>query len=109
MNRSRLEECAKYFNNQLGQDYPCSNQTVICAVITTDRDKALAVMESRGAIVTKRFQHGIEWELNNERWLWMHWNMNIRGYRFYKVLVDENIDEELFFYVQIKDTIIKIL
>ena len=100
MDRTILEHYVDYFNKQEGSPYPCGNQIVVCGVITKDRDKALSVMEKKGAIVKSRysgFVNGhIEWELNNERWLWKNWNMNYRGYRFYKILIDKNIDEELF-------------
>lgn len=91
-----LTEYADYFNKQKGRQYPCSNQIVVCAIITKDRDKALSVMEENGAVIKIQSHDHIEWELNNERWLWKNWNMNYRGYRFYKVLIDENINDELF-------------
>lgn len=100
MNREVLERYVEHFNNQEGRPYPCSNQIVVCGVITKDKDKALSVMEKKGAIIKSRYsgfvKGHIEWELNNERWLWKNWNENYRGYRFYKILIDENIDEELF-------------
>ena len=96
-----LKEYADYFNRQKGRPYPCSNQTVVCGVITNDRDKALSVMEGKGAIIKKQYYNYIEWDLNNERWLWRNWNMNHRGYRFYKVLVDKDIDDELFEFARI--------
>lgn len=102
MNKEILEHYVEYFNNQEGTPYPCSNQIVVCAIITKDKDKALSIMEERGAVVRRQSRDHIEWELDNERWLWKNWNMNHRGYRFYKILVDENIDEELFLYTRIK-------
>lgn len=98
MDRKRLERLVEFYSKQKGQKYPCSNQIVLCGVITDDKDKALSVMKEKGAVI--KSQHSlyprIEWELNNERWLWRHWNENCRGYRLYKVIVDENIDEDVF-------------
>ena len=93
-----LKEYADYFNKQKGRQYPCSNQIVTCAIITKDRDKALSVMRGKDAIMTRNYNNCIEWYLNNERWLWKNWNTDYRGYRFYKVLIDKNIDDELFLF-----------
>lgn len=101
MDRKILEHYQKYFSKQDGQKYPCSNQTVINGIITKDRDKALSVMEQKGATLKRQRFDQIEWELNNERWLWKNWNMNCRGYRFYKLFIDEDIDEDLFNYAMI--------
>lgn len=105
MNQEILEHYVEYFNKQEGRAYPCSNQIVVCGVITEDRDKALSAMEERGAVIKKQHYNYIEWELNNERWLWRYWNMNHRGYRFYKILVDEDIDDELFEFARIKSSL----
>lgn len=105
MNREVLEHYVEYFNKQEGRLYPCSNQIVVCGVITEDRDKALSVMKDRGAVIRRHSLNCIEWELNNERWLWRIWNDGARGYRFYKILVDRNIDEELFGFVRVKSSI----
>lgn len=101
MDREILENYVKYFNKQKGQKYPCSNQIVVCAVITKNKDKALSIMEDKGAIIKRHSRNHVEWELNNERWIWKNWNMNIRGYRFYKMLVDEDIDDDLFEYARV--------
>lgn len=101
MDRKILEHYVEYYNNQEGQNYPCSNQIVVCGIITKDKDKAFSVMEKKGAILKRQRFEQVEWELNNERWLWRNWNMNCRGFRFYKMLVDENIDEDLFDYARI--------
>lgn len=99
MNREVLEQYVEYFNKQEGRLYPCSNQKVVCAIVTKDKNKALSVMNKRGAIVTKRSSNDIEWKINNERWLWKDWNVNYRGYRFYKLLIDKDISEECLNYV----------
>lgn len=98
MDKKELEYYVEYFNKQEGRPYPVSNQTVTCAIITNDKDKALSVMESKGAIIKRQTYNSIEWELNNERWIWRIWNTNIRGYRFYKVIVDKDVHRGLFRY-----------
>ena len=104
MTQEVLKHYVERFNKQKGNPYPCSNQTVVCGIIT-NRDKAISIMEERGAVIKKQCHNYIEWELNNERWLWRNWNMNHRGYRFYKILVDKNIDDELFEFVRIKSSL----
>ena len=101
MDRKVLEYYVEYFNKQEGNPYPVSNQIVTCAVVTNDRDKALSVMNKKGATIKRQNRDSIEWELNNERWIWRIWNYGYRGYRFYKVIVDEDINEELLMYVLI--------
>ena len=99
MDRKILEHKAEFYNRQEGRNFPCSNQIVICGIITDDRDKALAIMNKKGATVKLQSRHRTEWELNNERWVWRNWNENCKGYRFYKVIVDKNIDENIFRYL----------
>lgn len=96
MDRKILERCASFYNKQNGQKYPCSNQNVICGIITNDRNKALTVMENKGAIIKYQNTHQIRWMLDNEEWIWMSWNERSKGRRLYKVIVDENIDEDVF-------------
>lgn len=104
LSQKRLEYYVKYFNNQPGKPTPCSNQIVTCAIITHDREKAIQVMNEKSATLKKVAYNYMEWELNNERWIWRHWNENHRGYRFYKLIVDPNISEDLFRYVVVKSS-----
>lgn len=99
MDRKRLEQCVEFYNKQEGRKFPCSNQVVRCGVITDDRNKALAIMHKKGATIKLQSLTRIEWELDNEKWLWRNWNESCRGYRLYKVIVDENIDENVFHYL----------
>lgn len=87
-----LKRIAKLYNKQKGQKYPCSNQIVKCGVITRDKDKALSIMSSKGATLIKKGSYFLEWELGNEKWIWTYWSYNLRGYRFYKIIVDKNTD-----------------
>ncbi len=102
MDIKELEYYAEYFNKQEGRPYPISNQIVTCAVVTSDRDKALSVMNEKGAVIKKQTYNSIEWELNNERWLWRIWNDGTRGYRFYKIIIDKNVHRGLFRYAVVK-------
>jgi hypothetical protein len=97
VNREHLKYWAEYYNKQEGRKYPCSNQTVICGIITDDRDKALNFMKDKEFIRKHELLDQIVWVLpNGEIWKWRNWNETIRGYRFYKVAVDENVNDELF-------------
>ena len=98
MDIKELEHYVEYFNKQKGRPYPVSNQIVTCAVVIEDRNKALSVMNEKCAVIKKQTYNSIEWELNNERWIWRIWNSGIRGYRFYKIIVDKNIGERMFKY-----------
>ena len=100
MDREILEQYAEYFNKQKGNPYPCSNQTVACGVIINDQKKAISVMEQKGATLISQNYDRIKWILNNEVWLWRNWNTNYRGYRFYKLIVEQDIDERMFDWVR---------
>lgn len=92
-----LEHYAEHFNKQKGQKYPCSNQIVFCGIITKDRNKAIDFMKDKNVIDKKERRDEIVWFLDNgERWMWRNWNVNHRGYRFYKIAVDKVIDIDLF-------------
>lgn len=101
VNREVLEYYADYFNNQKGSPYPCSNQIVVCGVITNDKNKALSMMAEKGALLIMQGNNNIQWELNNEIWVWKRWNETMRGHRFYKVLVDKDVGENLFRWTRI--------
>ena len=96
MDRKILECKAEFYNKREGKKFPCSNQVVLCGIITDDRDKALSVMNKKGATIKLQYPHRIEWVLNNERWLWRNWNESCKGYRFRRVIIDENVDENVF-------------
>lgn len=99
MDRKILERKAKFYNKQEGRKFHCSNQIVTCGVITRDKDKALVIMNKKGATIkSQSIYNRIEWMLDNERWIWRNWDESAKSYRFYKVIVDENIDEAVFHY-----------
>lgn len=99
MNQISIDYYMDHFNKQSGQKYPCSNQLVTCAIITTDRNKAISIMEAEGAIMSYPFlRDQINWNLNGEIWMWRQWNKCplLKGYRFYKLMVDKDISDNLF-------------
>ena len=97
MKREVLEQYSEYFNNQKGQNYPCSNQVVLCGIVTDDRDKAIEFMKDKEFVEKRERYNQIDWILaNGERWLWRIWYANCRGYRFYKIAIDENISDKIF-------------
>lgn len=93
-----LEEIRDFFNKQEGRKYPCSNQIVLCGIVTDDKEKAIEFMKDKPVVEKREYDRGKEimWFLDNgEKWLWRTWNESCRGYRFYKVAVDKNISKEL--------------
>ena len=92
-----LEHYKKYFDKQIGQKNPCSNQIVLCGIITSDKNKAINFMKDKNITDKKERRDEIIWFLDNdEKWMWRNWNVNHRGYRFYKIAVDKVIEWELF-------------
>ena len=101
MDRKILERKAEFYNKQVGRKFPCSNQIVSCGVITDDKDKAIAIMEEKGATMGwQSVKNRIEWMLDNEKWIWRNWNESAKSFRFYKVIVDKNIDESVFHHIE---------
>ena len=97
MNLERLEYYSGYFNKQKGRKYPCSNQIVRCAIVTNDRDKAVDLMRDKEIVKKFERENQVAWLLGNgEQWVWQRWSECCRGYRFYKVIVDKNISDEVF-------------
>ena len=96
MNRETLEYYANYFNRQEGRSVPCSNQVVVCAVVTQRLDRALKIMSDRGVKPVIQSRSWVEWRIGNERWIWRYLDEYCRGYRFYKVIVEDSIDDFVF-------------
>lgn len=87
-----LEHYKNYFNTQEGCCYPCSNQTVVCAIITHDEKLARRTMKKDPCRI---FYNRLEWYIDDEHWIWFKgMTNNCRGYRFYKVIIDKNLDKE---------------
>lgn len=92
-----LQRFKEYYDKQEGRKYPCSNQIVKCGIITKDRNLAIKFMKDKNVVKKCERRDEIMWELDNgEQWLWKTWTGNCRGYRFYKVAIDNMIDRDLF-------------
>ena len=89
-----LHDLALYFNQQKGQRYPCSNQIVTCIYITDNNQEVYEYLKKNHIIPTKKTKRYIEWQENNERWIWQSIAENARGYRFYKVKISNNYNNE---------------
>ena len=78
------------------QNYPCSNQTVICGFFGTSAQWADFI--SKSDYIYKN-HHYIALR-NNESWRFFNIGVNpnyIRGYRFYKLKLSKDVDREFFF------------
>lgn len=96
-----LKKFKEYYDNQVGRKYPCSNQHVVCGIITEDRNKAINFMVDKPVIYKSERIDAITWWLDNgERWLWRKWNDDYRGYRFYKVAIDRLINKDFYYFAQ---------
>lgn len=96
MQLKMLERFRDYYNQQEGQMYPCSNQIVRCAIVVSDKDKAESIMKEKGAVKVLEQSYGIDWNLGNEQWIWRKWGESSRGFRFYKLILDKNVDDDLY-------------
>lgn len=93
MNLERLEYYSEYFNRQKDRKYSCS----ICAIITNDRNKAINLMKNKKIVKKIEREDYAAWLLDNEeQWIWQRWDKHYLGRRFYKVIVDKNITDEVF-------------
>ena len=87
------KKLTKYFSKQKGQNYPCSNQVVVCGFVGLYLDDWKKFIHNNKDKIT--YIHMKEEIIlnNNERWVWINpSNYSIRGYRFYKVLANKNIN-----------------
>lgn len=86
----------KYVKKQKGQDHPCSNQIVKKVILLRD--------SSRIAAFEQAYPHFVCYRRNiynenryidpktEELWITKPLSENLRGYRFYKVIIDSTID-----------------
>lgn len=85
-----LYDLANYFNQQQGSKIPCSNQIVICAYITDNLQEIYNYLDKNNIIPIRILKTCIEWQENNEHWIWIPITEKIRGYRFYKIKISKN-------------------
>ena len=60
-----LEDYKKYFDKQTGRKNPCSNQIVLCGIITPDKNKAINFMKDKNITDKKERRDEIIWFLDN--------------------------------------------
>lgn len=89
-----IYDLANYFNQQQGKKYPCSNQIVICAYITNNSQEVYNYLNKNNITPIRISKTRIEWQENNERWIWIPIRHSVRGYRFNKVKISKNYDNE---------------
>lgn len=86
------------FNKQEGQNYPCSNQIVVCGFVALYRSDWERFVHDNKDKIARQYCNAMREEIlldNNERWVWIVPSHEIRGYRFYKVLADKNINKKI--------------
>ena len=83
---------SEYYNNQEGQNYPCSNQLVCCGFVTNDIDKWNNFIEINKNNIERKLKNEIVLKDTKERWIRIPLNSSARGHRYYKIKVDKNID-----------------
>lgn len=89
-----IYDLVNYFNQEEGQKYPCSNQIVICAYITNNSQEVYNYLNKNNITPIRQSKTYIGWQENNEQWIWIPINHNIRGYRFNKAKISKNYDNE---------------
>lgn len=85
----------EYFNKQEGQNYPCSNQVVVCGFCTSNLKKWEKFRDNQKNYIYKE-QFSIRLK-NGERWDYINPYWNVRGYRLYKVLADKTLDRKIIY------------
>lgn len=69
---------------------------MLCGILTRDTAKAMSIMLVRNAHMKMFTPYRIEWELDNETWIWCGTlDSYIRGSRFHKIIADKDIDSRL--------------
>jgi hypothetical protein len=91
--KEERDKISDYFNNQEGQNYPCSNQVVICGFVTDDDNKWEEFIRQNENNIVTLMKRKVRFE-NGERWVRIPTSESSRGYRYYKVKVDNNINRK---------------
>lgn len=86
----------EYFSKQEGRSYPISNQVVVCGFVSSYLNDWKNFVKKLGKEKIWRTRQFEVVSSNNERWVFINPNENyIRGYRFYKVLANKNVDKKI--------------
>ena len=105
LTNEQIQYYTNSFSKRQGRKYPCSNQTVTCGIISNKSEEEInKIMINRGYFLYKMTYQKNEWLPKNQKCYpyerWIHFkNLNLdscRGYRFYKIIIDKNIDRKLF-------------
>lgn len=99
MTKEQRKNISKSIKSQKGQKYPCSNQIVCCGYVSYEKDWKKFCKRNKYFIKGKR-KDSIKLK-NNE--IWRFFNLislkeNMRGFRFYKIKIDKNINPDLFYH-----------
>lgn len=96
MTNEEIGIISERINGQDGRKYPCSNQVVVCGFFSTEEKWNRFVQDNKNCIQEQRKR---EIKLsNNERWCYFDMNSFLfKGYRFYKIKVDKDINREVFY------------
>lgn len=83
------------YNNQKGQNYPCSNQIVRNIIFAYSLDDVvLDYLQKNNAHIVRNSKDRIEAVIKDERWVVLPLKDSIRGYRAYKARIDIRLMEE---------------
>ena len=100
LSEKEKQHYTNYYNCQEGRSYPCSNQIVICGVITHTQEQAIDYMNAYPEYQLIRQSYSqLIWinQITNQRWIWICPNVNIKGHRFYKVKISSMIGKKEFY------------
>ena len=89
-----IKHAEEYFNQQKGRHYPCSNQIVTCIYITNNIQEVYEYLNKNHIVPNRQGKNYIEWQENNERWIWRPISESCRGFRFYKVKISNDYNNE---------------
>lgn len=92
ISKEERDKISNWINNQEGRRYPCSNQIVCCGFVTDDNEKWQNFIEQNKDSIEKLTKREIVFD-SRERWIKIPLNSSFRGYRYYKIKVDKNIDK----------------
>lgn len=90
--KEERDKISNWINNQKGQFYPCSNQVVCCGFVSDDNYKWHDFIEENKENIEKLTKRDFILK-NKERWVKIPISESVRGYRYYKIKVDRNIDD----------------
>lgn len=94
--RNWQKKLTEYFSKQEGQNYHCSNQAVVCGFVALYRSDWQRFIHDNKNKIARQYRSTAILLKNDESWVWINpSDYSIRGYRFYKVLADKNINKEI--------------